>query len=137
MEIHFYESIYTLVNKEGAASGSDVYYTCWHETEEAINKKQEIILTTQMGMLSTALFDKGYRVFVHPVDERPYEIKLGDNNTHTYRQIRLGHNLFNLWLAGEFVKTGDTTESLVPYAVDDKAFIDNLVKDMRKEAGLV
>lgn len=115
MEIHFYESIYTLVNREGSISGTDVYYTSWCETEEAINKGQKIIRTTQMGMLSTALFEKGYRVFVHPKDERPCEIVLGDKNTHTYRQIRIGHNLFNLWLAGEFVSTGETTESYVPY----------------------
>ena len=56
MEIHFYESIYTLINKDGLVCGSDVYYTSWKETEEAINKGQEIILTTQMGMLSTVLF---------------------------------------------------------------------------------
>lgn len=55
MEIHFYESIYTLVNREGSISGTDVYYTSWCETEEAINKGQKIIRTTQMGMLSTAL----------------------------------------------------------------------------------
>lgn len=79
----------------------DQYYG-WVDTVRAINSKVDYICTTQMGVLTTKLFELGYRVFVHPYDDEPYEIKLGNENTRTDREIRMEHNLFNLWKSGEF-----------------------------------
>lgn len=71
------------------------------DTVRAVNAKVEQIHTTQMGLLQTALFEHRYRIFVHPYDDVPYEIKLGANDC-TDREIKMESNLFNLWKAGEF-----------------------------------
>ena len=75
----------------------------WLETVAAINNGNEYIATTQMGLLSTDLFDLGYRICVDSSpDEAPFEIELGDKNKRTDREIRMGHNLFKMWKNGEF-----------------------------------
>lgn len=94
MEIHFYE-------RAANIPAGRSYCQCWYETEKEIRNRVQYIITTQMGCLSTALFEIGYRIFVHPDKEKPYEIKLGENSC-TNREIRLGHNLFKMWMAGEF-----------------------------------
>jgi len=87
MEIHFYE---------GTPFPKDCYHTWW-DTRSAIVMKRERINTTQMGYLSTDLIDAGYKVFLGG----KAEIKLGANEC-TGREIKVEHNLFNLWKAGEF-----------------------------------
>ena len=94
MEIHFHDSEITIPD-------TVMPYFGWVDTIRAVNRKESQIHTTQMGLLQTALFEHGYRIFVHPYDDEHYEIKLGSNDC-TDREIRMEHNLFNLWKAGEF-----------------------------------
>ena len=94
MEIHFYESEFSVPSGEECHHG-------WVETEQAIQEQEPYIVTTQMGFLSTNLFEKGYRIFVHPMEDRRYEIRLG-RNACTDRQIVMKNNLFRLWSSGEF-----------------------------------
>ena len=74
----------------------------WHNTEVAFARGDEQIHTLQMGFLTTDLFLKGYQVFVTDFDGT-YEIKPGNGNTRTGREIRQDHNLFRLWFNGEFM----------------------------------
>ena len=92
MEVHFYES--------GDFCSADVLLHCdWVGSELAIGS-EEVIHTTQMGLLESRLFDLGYRIFVHTYNGM-YEIKLGQNDC-TDKEIRKEHNLFKMWLAGAF-----------------------------------
>ncbi|MBD5584084.1 MAG: hypothetical protein HDQ88_03305 [Clostridia bacterium] len=95
MEIHFFE-------KDTDMTQSVIPCHGWYETLNAIEKRTPCIATTQMGLLSTRLIEDGYRVFVHPADERPYEIRLDDKNTCTDKELRMTHNLFRMWQAGAF-----------------------------------
>lgn len=91
-EIHFY-----------AYSSGKVNCSSYYETKQAIERQVPDIRTNQMSFLSTMRFEEGYRIFVHETPlEDMYEIVLGTDNTNTRRDIRLGHDLFKLWKAGEF-----------------------------------
>ena len=94
MEIHFYEAEFNYPKNV-------IIWNTWTATAFAIKIKEAQIYTTQMGLLSTTLFNQGYRIFVHPDNGKSYEIKLGTNDC-TNREIKMEHNLFNLWKAGEF-----------------------------------
>lgn len=89
-QIHFY------------AYSEKVKYDNYFDTEYAIKHNFNYIDTNQMSFLSTLLFEAGYHVYIHEDEWFVYEIKLGDNRPFTNRIIKLQHNLFKLWKAGEF-----------------------------------
>ncbi len=94
-EINFYESQRRMPDGPAAAYG-------WRETEDMVRAGYRRIDTVQMGLLSTRLItEHGYRIFVHPADGKPYELRLGSNDC-TDKEIREAHNLFRMWQAGAF-----------------------------------
>ena len=80
--------------------------TTYDEVEQAVQNGVEFIDTSQIVTCTTDLFRKGYRIFVHPNPFDGYEIKLGKND-RTSREIKMGHCLYKLILAGEFDVKGD------------------------------
>lgn len=93
-EIHFYE-------RELHVPADVPYCKGWYETKQEIQNNVPRIITTQMGLMSLDLIDKGYQIFVHPAEGDSYEIKLG-SNTCTDKEIRRAHNIFKMWEAGAF-----------------------------------
>lgn len=73
-----------------------------------IELESERIDTTQIVLCTTDLFKKGYRIFIHPVKGPMFEIKLGDNSPYTDKEIRMGHNLYKMLIAGTFNTTKTT-----------------------------
>jgi len=74
----------------------------YFKTEEAIKNFKSMIITDQSHFISTSLFAKGYRIFLHFNSGKVVEVKIGDNKPYTDREIRLDHNLEKLVLSGEF-----------------------------------
>ena len=104
-EIHFYESEYeSALNQLKAPTERNTFYYGYRNTEQAIKHNMPNIHTLQMSLLSTSLFEKGYRIFIHDFNHDMYEIKLGTDNERTNREIKMEHNLFKLWINGEFEK---------------------------------
>lgn len=98
-EIHFYTYDTMISNVDHS----------WLATKNKIKNGLIYISTTQMGLLSTDLFKLGFRIFIHDYNNEEgyytYEIKLGTNE-RTNKDIRMSHNLFNLWKSGGF-NTGE------------------------------
>lgn len=92
-EIHFYEY-----------KPDMPIFHCWKITKNQLRMGESTINTMQMGFLHTRLFDLGYRIFIHESENEFYEIVLGCKNERTNREIKMGHNLFNMWQSGEFEK---------------------------------
>lgn len=57
--------------------------------------------TLQLVTCTTDLFNKGYRIFVHPRSMDKFEITLGECE-RTKREIRMGHCLWRMLLTGAF-----------------------------------
>ena len=92
-EIHFYPN------------GNDCALHNWNTVEYLILNQEPCIRTTQMGFLSMneQLFDNGYKIFIHESNQDVYEIKWGENE-RTQRLLKRGHNIFKMWMGGEFEK---------------------------------
>lgn len=73
----------------------------YKETKSAIGNLEPVIHSTILSLCTTALFDFGYRIFLHCNDSNQTEIKLGVNEG-TDRFIRMGNNLPKLIASGEF-----------------------------------
>ena len=76
----------------------------WNTTKNQIEIGKSTIHTTQMGLLSTDLIERGYKIFIHESRANCYEIVLGENNERTDKAIRSAHNLFRMWQTGAFSK---------------------------------
>jgi hypothetical protein len=68
--------------------------------------------TYQVICCTTDLFNKGYRIFVHETPASQFEITLGTCE-RTTREIKMGHDLPKLILAGEFTYEDSNT---IPYS---------------------
>ena len=79
-------------------------YMDWYNTQRAIDRGDQVIYTSQMGMMSFDLIDKGYEIFLvdhaHPT---PIQLKPNRNKGLTKRMSR-SCNLFKAWKAGKFNK---------------------------------
>ena len=95
-EIHFY--VYECAHEQCVHS--------WKETEQSIVDFVPEIHTTQIGLMQTGLIVYcGYRIFIHdnPKNEKEYyEIKIDNCNERSNREIKEKHDIFKMWIAGEF-----------------------------------
>lgn len=79
----------------------------YYETLKAIENEEYNIYTTQLSLLETSLFKKGYKVYIREKEKDIFEIKLGKNE-RTDKKIRKWHNLEKLLLMGEFRRYNET-----------------------------
>ncbi len=100
-QIHFYFG-----GTDGRYSDGAVH--TYKLTKLLIELESERIDTTQIILCKTDLFRKGYKIFIHPVEGNAFEIKLGDNSPYTDKEIRMGHNLYKMLIAGTFNTIGTT-----------------------------
>jgi len=80
---------------------SNNLFLTFYSTETALNSNIEIINTTQPYFCSTTWILKGYRIFVHMLDDKVVEIKLGYCE-FADREIRKSHNLSKMLLSNVF-----------------------------------
>ena len=71
------------------------------DTMNAIKNNQSLIGTTQLVTCTGELFDKGYRIFIHPKPHDMFEITLGAC-VRTDREIRKAHCLWHMLISGAF-----------------------------------
>jgi hypothetical protein len=70
-------------------------------TDKALEDEHIIINTVQPHVCSTTWIVKGYRIFVHMLDGKTVEMKLGQIGDNP-KEIRVAHNLERMLLANCF-----------------------------------
>ena len=78
-----------------------IYCLTVKEVENCIKQGRNKIYTFQVCTLSTDLFKKGYRIFIHDAPKSVFEITLGHCD-RTDKDIRMTHNLEKMLLNGAF-----------------------------------
>ena len=73
------------------------------ETEYQLNNNEERVDTPQTHVCSTKWIKAGYKIFVHMLDGKTVEMKLGYIEGYP-KEIRVAHNLEKLLLANVFGK---------------------------------
>ena len=90
-------------NYSGEVSLDDLYLTI-EATEYALNKGvEDRIDTVQPHFCNTTYLVKGYRIFVHMLDDEVVEMKLEYIN-NCAKEIRVAHNLEKMLLCNCFGK---------------------------------
>jgi len=100
MEYHWYEDYWAM--PRNLPKGHQ-FFIGYYQAQRAKRFRVENIHTDQSCFLSTALFDLGYRVFLHFKSGVVTEVKLGDNPP-PLRRISRGMNLEWLLLGGSLGK---------------------------------
>lgn len=100
MEYHWYEDYWAM--PRNLPKGHQ-FFIGYYQAQRAKRFRVENIHTDQSCFLSTALFDLGYRVFLHFKSGVVTEIKLGDNPP-PLRRIERGMNLEWLLFGGSIGK---------------------------------
>ena len=100
MEYHWYEDYWTM--PRNLPKGHQ-FFIGYYQTQRAKRFRVENIHTDQSCFLSTALFDLGYRVFLHFKSGVVTEFNLGDNPP-PLRRIERGMKLEWLLLGGSLGK---------------------------------
>lgn len=95
MEIHFYE--------EASFCPADKNLLIdWQGSYTAIENRREEIHTTQMCLLSSTLFHKGYRVFVHQNNGVAYELTLRTKENNGDKTVRHSQSMYAMWASNVF-----------------------------------
>ena len=100
MEYHWYEDYWAM--PRNPPKGHQ-FFIGYYQAQRVKRFRQENIHTDQSCCLSTALFDLGYRVFLHFKSGVVTEVKLGDYPPPR-RRIERGMNLEWLLLGGSLGK---------------------------------
>ena len=94
-QIHFYE-----YDPSNELAGWMIKHS-WYDTIDAINLNVHEIHTTQMGLLDSNLWRKGYRIYVHSnINNNPTvnELIYGERSEAFGKVMNFRFNLFHEWV---------------------------------------